>query len=108
LYLRDGMWNGQRMLPEGFVKFVSTPAPAWPRPEYGGQFWINGRGQWNLPPEAFFMSGAGGQHTFVVPSHDLVVVRMGHQRGSQVGSKLLNQSLAAIVAAIPAGAASRD
>ena len=93
LYLRDGVWNGQRLLPEGFTKFVSTPAPAWRRPEYGGQFWINGIGHWNLPRDAYFMSGAGGQHTFIVPSHDLVVVRMGHQRGSQVGSKLLNQSL---------------
>ena len=102
LYLRDGVWNGQRLLPEGFTKFVSTPAPAWPRPEYGGQFWINGIGQWNLPPDAYFMSGAGGQHTFIVPSHDLVVVRMGHQRGSAIGSKLLNQSLAAIVAAVEA------
>jgi CubicO group peptidase (beta-lactamase class C family) len=102
LYLRDGVWNGQRLLPEGFTKFVSTPAPAWQRPEYGGQFWINGIGQWNLPRDAYFMSGAGGQHTFIVPSHDLVVVRMGHQRGSAVGSKLLNQSLAALVAAIEA------
>jgi CubicO group peptidase (beta-lactamase class C family) len=102
LYLRDGVWNGQRVLPDGFSKFVSTPAPAWRRPEYGGQFWINGVGQWNLPRDAYFMSGAGGQHTFIVPSHDLVVVRMGHQRGAPVGSKLLNQSLAAIVAAIPA------
>jgi CubicO group peptidase (beta-lactamase class C family) len=100
LYLRDGVWNGQRLLPEGFTKFVSTPAPAWPRPEYGGQFWINGRGQWNLPRDAYFMSGAGGQHTFIVPSHDLVVVRMGHQRGSAVGTKLLNQSLAALISAI--------
>jgi CubicO group peptidase (beta-lactamase class C family) len=102
LYLRDGVWNGQRLLPEGFTRFVSTPAPAWPRPEYGGQFWINGRGQWNLPSDAYFMSGAGGQHTFIVPSHDLVVVRMGHQRGAAVGSKLLNQSLAAIVRAVEA------
>jgi CubicO group peptidase (beta-lactamase class C family) len=102
LYLRDGVWQGQRLLPEGFTKFVSTPAPAWRRPEYGGQFWINGLGQWNLPRDAYFMSGAGGQHTFVVPSHDLVVVRMGHQRGSAVGSKLLNQSLAALVSAIEA------
>lgn len=100
LYLRDGVWNGQRLLPEGFTKFVSTPAPAWRRPEYGGQFWINGIGQWNLPRDAYFMSGAGGQHTFIVPSHDLVIVRMGHQRGAQVGSKLLNQSLAAIMAAV--------
>jgi CubicO group peptidase (beta-lactamase class C family) len=100
LYLRDGVWNGQRLLPEGFTKFVSTPAPAWRRPEYGGQFWINGVGQWNLPPDTYFMAGAGGQHTFIVPSQDLVVVRMGHQRGSAVGSKLLNQSLAAIAATI--------
>jgi CubicO group peptidase (beta-lactamase class C family) len=103
LYLRDGVWNGQRLLPEGFTKFVSTPAPAWRRPEYGGQFWINGVGNWNLPRDAYFMSGAGGQHTFIVPSHDLVIVRMGHQRGSQVGSKLLNQALAAIMALVPEG-----
>ncbi len=102
LYLRDGVWNGQRLLPEGFTKFVSTPAPAWRRPEYGGQFWINGIGQWNLPSDTYFMSGAGGQHTFVVPSHDLVIVRMGHQRGAPVGSKLLNQSLAAIISAVEA------
>jgi CubicO group peptidase (beta-lactamase class C family) len=101
LYLRDGVWNGQRLLPEGFTKFVSTPAPAWRRPEYGGQFWVNGIGQWNLPRDAYFMSGAGGQHTFIVPSHDLVIVRMGHQRGAAVGSKVLNQALAAIVEVVP-------
>jgi len=100
LYLQDGVWQGQRLLPEGWATFVRTPAPAWTRREYGGQFWVNGEGQWNLPRDAYFMSGAGGQHTFVVPSHDLVVVRMGHQRGAPVGAKLLNQSLAAIVAAV--------
>jgi CubicO group peptidase (beta-lactamase class C family) len=102
LYLQDGVWQGQRLLPEGFARFVSTPAPAWKRKEYGGQFWVNGEGQWNLPREAYFMSGAGGQHVFIVPSHDLVVVRMGHQRGAPVGTKTLDQSLAAIVAAVEA------
>ncbi len=102
LYAQDGVWQGTRLLPEGFATFVRTPAPAWQRKEYGGQFWVNGEGQWNLPRDAYFMSGAGGQHTFVVPSHDLVVVRMGHQRGAPVGTKLLNQSLAMIVTAIDA------
>jgi CubicO group peptidase (beta-lactamase class C family) len=102
LYLRDGVWNGQRLLPEGWAAFVSTPAPAWRRKEYGGQFWVNGEGQWNLPRDAYFMSGAGGQHTFIVPSHDLVIVRMGHQRGAPIGSKLLNQSLGALIAAVDA------
>ncbi len=107
LYLQDGVWQGQRLLPEGWAKFVGTAAPAWKRPEYGGLFWVNGVGQWNLPKDAYFMSGAGGQHTFVVPSHDLVVVRMGHQRGAQAGAKALNQSLAAIIAAIDGGIRAR-
>ena len=102
LYLQDGVWNGQRLLPEGWTRFVSTPAPAWTRKEYGGQFWVNGEGQWPLPRDAYFMSGAGGQQTFVVPSHDLVVVRMGHQRGAAAGTKTLQQSLAALVAAVEA------
>lgn len=106
LYLQDGVWNGERLLPEGWTRFVSTLAPAWRRKEYGGQFWVNGEGQWNLPREAYFMSGAGGQQTFVVPSHDLVVVRMGHQRGAPVGAKTLNQALAGIVAAIDASRSS--
>ena len=52
LYLHDGVWNGQRVLPEGYVKFVSTLAPAWAadqRPVYGGFFWINGDGSFPVP-----------------------------------------------------------
>ena len=106
LYLQDGMWLGERLLPEGWSEFVSTPAPAWDRPVYGGQFWINGTGEWNLPRDAYYMAGAGGQYTFIVPSHDLVVVRMGHFRGSRVGARTLNAALAELMRAVPAGAAS--
>lgn len=105
LYLQDGMWMGERLLPEGWTKFVSTPAPAWDRPVYGGQFWINGTGEWNLPRDAYYMAGAGGQYTFIVPSHDLVVVRMGHFRGSRAGARTLNAALAELMRAVPAKSA---
>jgi CubicO group peptidase (beta-lactamase class C family) len=102
LYLQDGVWQGQRLLPEGFSEFVSTAAPAWKKPVYGGFFWINGDREWNLPRGAYFMAGAGGQRTFVVPSHQLVVVRMGHFRGDRAGMRALNAALAELVAAVPA------
>ncbi len=70
LYLQDGMWQGQRILPEGWARFVSTPAPAWKRPEYGGFFWLNRINTWQLPAETYFAAGAGGQNMWVVPSHD--------------------------------------
>ncbi len=101
LYLQDGVWHGERILPQGFVDFVSTPAPAWTEPVYGGLFWINGTGEWNLPRDAYFMAGGGGQRTFVVPSHDLVVVRLGHFRGSGPGMRGLNQALGLLMEAIP-------
>jgi CubicO group peptidase (beta-lactamase class C family)/L-ascorbate metabolism protein UlaG (beta-lactamase superfamily) len=102
LYLQDGMWQGARLLPEGWAKFVSTPAPAWKTPTYGGLFWVNGTGQWNLPRDAYFMAGAGGQWTFVIPSHDLVVVRMGHYRGASAGQRALNAAFKLLLEAVPA------
>ena len=101
LYLQDGMWQGQRLLPEGWTKFVSTAAPAWRRPVYGGLFWINGDGAWKIPKTAYFANGAGGQRMFVIPSHNLVVARMGHYRGDRPGMKALNEALAELIAAVP-------
>jgi CubicO group peptidase (beta-lactamase class C family) len=100
LYLQDGMWQGTRILPEGWTKFVSTPAPAWKTPTYGGLFWINGTGQWNLPKDAYFMAGAGGQWTFIIPSHQLVVVRMGHYKGAAPGQRALNAAFTQLLSAL--------
>jgi len=104
LYLQDGVWNGERILPEGYAKFVSTLAPAWvedKRPIYGAFFWINGDGGYPVPKEAYYMAGAGGQWTMIIPSHDLVVVRLGHYRGSREGTRSFHKALALLMEAVP-------
>jgi CubicO group peptidase (beta-lactamase class C family) len=100
LYLQDGVWQGQRILPEGWSTFVSTPAPAWKRPEYGGFFWLNRTGTWNLPSDTYFAAGAGGQNTWIVPSRDLVIVRMGHMRGQGPARRATNAALGLVVEAV--------
>jgi CubicO group peptidase (beta-lactamase class C family) len=102
LYLQDGLWQGQRLLPEGWAKFVSTPAPAWKQPVYGGLFWVNGDGAWPLPKSAYFANGAGGQRTIIDPTHDLVVVRMGHYRGDRAGMNALKRALSELMPGVPA------
>ncbi len=104
LYLQDGVWNGEQVLPKGFAKFVSTLAPAWEadrRPVYGAFFWINGDGAYPVPKEAYYMAGAGGQTTMIIPSHDLVVVRLGHYRGSREGTESFKRALAILIDAVP-------
>jgi CubicO group peptidase (beta-lactamase class C family) len=104
LYLQDGVWKGERILPEGYVKFVSTPAPAWVAdklPIYGGFFWINGLGQYPVPRDSYYMAGAGGQTTMIVPSHDLVVVRLGHYKGEATGTAAFQKALALLIEAVP-------
>ena len=104
LYLQDGVWNDQRILPEGYAAFVSTLAPAWEadkRPIYGGYFWINGDGGYPVPKEAYSMEGAGGQTTLIIPSHDLVVVRLGHFKGAAAGGVSFQKALALLMEAVP-------
>ncbi len=79
LYLRDGVWEGERILPEGWARYVRTPAPAQPVGRawgYGAQFWLLG-GVAGLPEDAFAAAGHRGQYVVIVPSEALVVVRRG-------------------------------
>jgi CubicO group peptidase (beta-lactamase class C family) len=104
LYLQDGVWNDERILPEGYAKFVSTLAPAWEadkRPIYGGFFWINGDGRFPVPRDAYYMAGAGGQTTLIIPSHDLVVVRLGHFKGATSGAASFERALSLLMQAVP-------
>lgn len=101
LYLQDGVWQGERLLPEGFVKFVSTPAPGWRQPVYGGMVWVNGDSSWALPRDAFAFRGAGEQDVFIAPSHDLVIVRMGHFPGARFGFQDVKRAQALLMETIP-------
>ncbi len=104
LYLQDGVWNGERILPEGFVQFVSSVAPAWAadhRPIYGAFFWINGDGSFPVPRSTYYMTGVGGQYTLIIPSHDLVVVRLGHYKGEVAATESLKNALTLLMRAVP-------
>ena len=105
LYLEDGVWDGERILPEGYVEYASTLAPTWVsdgRLQYGGAFfWVNGQGSQGLPESAYSMRGAGGQSTTIIPTHDLVVVRLGKYTGSGPGGQALNQAFGILMDAVP-------
>jgi CubicO group peptidase (beta-lactamase class C family) len=102
LYLNDGVWRGERLLPEGWTKFVSTPAPAWKDSTYGAMVWVNASGAWPaLPRDAFAFRGAGLQDTYVIPSRQLVIVRMGHFPGARDGGADLRRALELLMRAIP-------
>ena len=105
LYLQDGVWDGERILPEGYVEYASTLAPTWisdGRLQYGGAFfWVNGQGNQGLPESAYSMRGAGGQSTTIIPTHDLVVVRLGKYTGSGPGGQALNQAFGLLMEAVP-------
>ena len=106
LYLTDGVApTGERILPEGYVDYASTLAPAWEadgRLLYGGAFfWVNRGGQFPVPAGAFYMAGAGGQNTIVIPSHEMVVVRLGHHEGAGPGRGALRRALELLMEAVP-------
>jgi CubicO group peptidase (beta-lactamase class C family) len=76
----DGIWNGARILPAGWVQFSRTPAPARPVEEgsrgYGAQFWLLDTMP-GIPEGSYTTAGNKGQYVTVVPDHDLVIVRTG-------------------------------
>jgi len=87
LYLRDGVWSGQRILPEGWVAFARKPTPDAPDQTYGAHFWLRvpkefhcGNGTDALPPDVFHAIGYEGQFVTIIPSRKLVLVRLGLTR----------------------------
>ena len=80
LYLNDGIWNGERILPEGWTDVVAASAPARPRKDgeqgYGGQFWLLDRLE-GVPEGTYTTAGNKGQFSTIIPSENMVIVRTG-------------------------------
>jgi CubicO group peptidase (beta-lactamase class C family) len=85
LYLQDGMWNGERVLPEGWVDYSLTPATSTPRGNYGAQIWLNAgspvdpedRPMPQFPTNMYYLSGFEGQNIVMLPDQEVIVLRMG-------------------------------
>jgi len=91
LYMNDGIWGGQRILPAGWVRFTATPTEAKaPKKDgrYGAHWWVNaskktdatGRKYPAVPEDCFYCQGYEGQYVWVIPSEELVVVRMALEK----------------------------
>lgn len=87
LYARDGVANGRRILPEGWVDYSASPT-AGSRDGYGAGFFTNRgdsefgrlRVRGGMPPDSFFASGTQGQRIVIAPARRLVVVRLGRSQ----------------------------
>ena len=88
LYLNDGVWDGKRLLPEGWAQYVATPSPdqpgprsnGAPRPGYGAHFWLYDE-SWGLPAGTYAARGNRGQFLVIVPARNILVVRRGFDDG---------------------------
>ena len=88
LYLNQGNWFGNQIVTPEWVEYTITPTPSAPKGEYGSQWWLNAGEKGNesnrllpnVPTDMYMMDGYEGQRVFVVPSSDLVVVRLGQNK----------------------------
>ncbi len=83
LYLHRGNWNGEQIIDSTWVDYVSTPTNTSDG-RYGAQFWLNAGGYYpDVSRDVFSMNGFQGQRVFIIPSKEMVVVRMGLTEGSK-------------------------
>ncbi|PAM92359.1 serine hydrolase [Flavobacterium sp. IR1] len=83
LYLNKGNWNGEQILDESWVKYTATPTNT-SEGKYGAQFWLNAGGKFpDVPRDMYYCSGYQGQMVAIIPSLDMVIVRMGLREEGQ-------------------------
>ncbi|MFM2213121.1 MAG: hypothetical protein RL427_384 [Bacteroidota bacterium] len=77
LYLNKGNWNGEQLFDPSWATYVATPTNT-SNGRYGAQFWLNAGGYFpDVPQDMYYCSGYQGQMVAIIPSRDLVIVRMG-------------------------------
>ena len=78
LFLNDGVFNNERILPEGWVNYTTTPAKASDG-RYGSLFWLNKSKYYPAAPDDMYScNGHDGQQIFIIPSKELVIVLVGY------------------------------
>ena len=108
LYLNDGVVGGRQILPEGWVRYSSTPTL---ETGYGAGFWTNrvtGNIPWSsvpwsipgAPRDAFFARGLLGQYVVVIPSERLVVARFGVSHGPGADIEGVGHLIADVIGAL--------
>lgn len=77
LYLHDGNWNGEQIFDPAWSEYVATPTNG-SNGRYGAHFWLNAGGHFpDVPKDMYSANGFQGQTVAIIPSKDLVIVRMG-------------------------------
>lgn len=83
LYKDGGLWNGEQLLPADFVS--KSIKPRFPRDShYGYGFWLSDY----RDKDIFVMRGILGQYVITIPEDNMIIVRLGHQRGSFVSGEV--------------------
>lgn len=106
LCLRDGVWKGERLLPEGWIQFMRTPSGAKGGESYGAGFWIKAKDKpdslmAHLPDDAYAAGGDRGAVIVIIPSKDIVIVRTGITPFGEKSRAALGVWLGEIAAAFP-------
>lgn len=78
LYLQNGNWNGNQILPSAYVQKSINPRFK-SSPQYGYGWWLSNYKNKHI----YYMRGHLGQFTIVIPEDDLIIVRLGHIKGLQ-------------------------
>ena len=89
LYMNEGNWLGEQILPEGWVDYSVQPALG-SEGAYGAFFWLNlSDDQPDAPKDTYMCKGHDGQFIFIIPSKELIVVRTGFSKSGEFDTNLM-------------------